>query len=391
VLVPSSLALVLLVASLVAGHVIPVALALDLVLGINVGGSLAPVIASRGSSPETRRAALANAGIKALGCAVVLPFVAAIGTSIAAVDPSPARQALDFHTLFNLGLAVALLPFLGPASRAMRRLVPDRAQDDDPGQPRFLDPSALETPAVALAAAARETLRMGDIVEDMLRRAGAAIASGDRKVVAQVERTDEVVDRLHEATKRYVTRITREALDDAEGARATEILLLVTNLEHIGDIVDKNLMEFARKKIKLQQRLPEEDARELAELNDRILTNLRLALGVFMSRDAKIARRLLDEKARLRDFEIRATERHFARLREGRAESIETSVLYLGILRELKRIHSHICAAAYPVLEAGGELRPTRLEPGREAAAPAEQDTLTSAEVPLRTPGAERV
>jgi phosphate:Na+ symporter len=112
--------------------------------------------------------------------------------------------------------------------------------------------------------------------------------------------------------------VTREALD---GARATEILLLVTNLEHIGDIVDKNLIELARKKIKLQHRFSEEGARELAELHERVMYYLRLALGVFVSRDIKVARRLLDEKARIRELELAATERHFARLREGRDES----------------------------------------------------------------------
>ena len=334
-LVPSSLALVLLVVSLVASHVVPVPLALDLVLGINVGGTLAPLIASGRGSPEARRAALANTMLKGAGCLAVLPFVQIIGASIAALDGNAARQALDFHTLFNVTLAVVALPFVRPAAWTMRWLLPDRAVDDDPGRPRYLDSSALDSPALALASAARETLRMGDIVEDMLRRAVEALSGGDRKLVAQVERTDQVVDHLHEAIKLYVTRITRQALDDAEGARATEILLLVTNLEHIGDIVDKNLMEFARKKIKLQHRFSQEGTRELTELHERIMANLRVALGVFVSRDVKVARRLLDEKAKIRELELAATERHFARLREGRAESIETSLLHLGVLRDL--------------------------------------------------------
>jgi phosphate:Na+ symporter len=384
-LVPSSLALVLLTASLVAGHVVPVRLAFDLVLGINLGGTLAPLLASRRGSPEALRVALANTGFKLVGCLVVLPFAAPLGAFVAALDGDPVRQTLDFHTLFNLALAAALLPVVGPVARAMRRLLPDRAPDDDPARPHFLDPSALDSPAVALAAASRETLRMGDVVEGMLRRAAAALSGDDRKLVAQVERTDQIVDRLHEAIKLYVTRLTREALDDAHGARATEILLLVTNLEHIGDVVDKNLMEFARKKIKLQLRLSESGARELAELHERILCNLHLALGVFISRDIKVARRLLDEKARIRELERAATERHFARLREGRAESIETSIIHLGVLRELKRIHSHICAAAYPVLEAAGELRPTRLAP--TSIGPANEAPALVADASVRSGG----
>jgi phosphate:Na+ symporter len=77
---------------------------------------------------------------------------------------------------------------------------------------------------------------------------------------------------------------------------------------------------------------------------------------VFMSGDVDAARRLLREKAELRSIELAAGERHFERLREGRPESIETSSLHLDILRDLKRIHSHICSVAYPVLETAGEL-----------------------------------
>jgi phosphate:Na+ symporter len=81
-----------------------------------------------------------------------------------------------------------------------------------------------------------------------------------------------------------------------------------------------------------------------------------------MRGDVEAARRLVREKAELRSIELAAGERHFERLREGRAESIETSSLHLDILRDLKRIHSHICSVAYPVLEDAGEL------PVREAA-----------------------
>jgi phosphate:Na+ symporter len=383
-LVPSSLALILLVMSLVAGQVVPISVALDLVLGINFGGTVAPLMASREGSPEAQRAVIVNTGLKALGCLAALPLLPAIGALVAAIDHDPVRQVVDFHTLFNLVLGFALLPFSGLAARAMARLVPDRPLANDPGRPQYLDASGLDSPSVALTSAARETLRMGDIVEIMLARSLDALLSNDRKLVAQVERMEQVVDRLHEAIKLYVTRITREALDDAQGARATEILSLVTNLEHVGDIIDKNLMEFARKKIKLQQKLSEEGAKELAELHRRIGGNLRLALGVFMSRDVQVARRLLDEKVRIRELELAAAERHFARLREGRLESIETSDLHLDILRELKRIHSHICSAAYPVLEAAGELRPTRLVTNGDAAPAAEGGQSTDG-----APGAE--
>ena len=226
----------------------------------------------------------------------------------------------------------------------------------DPARPRYLDESALETPSLALTDAARETLRMGDMVESMLRDVMTAIMTNDRSLVDHVTQMDNNVDGLDEAIKLYVTKLTRGSLDEREGQRAMEIISFAINLEHIGDIIDKNLSELATKKIKRRFQFSPEGAAELSDFHRRTLESLRIAFGVFMSGDVGEARKLLTEKAILRSVELAATERHLDRLREGRPETIETTSLHLDVLRDLKRIHSHICSVAYPVLDAAGEL-----------------------------------
>ena len=91
---------------------------------------------------------------------------------------------------------------------------------------------------------------MGDSVEAMLREVMAALMANDRKLASDVSRLDNVVDRLNEAIKLYITKLTRDSLDEREGRRAMEIVSFTINLEHIGDIVDKDLCELASKKIK---------------------------------------------------------------------------------------------------------------------------------------------
>jgi phosphate:Na+ symporter len=147
-----------------------------------------------------------------------------------------------------------------------------------------------------------------------------------------------------------------------------EIISFAINLEHMGDIIDKNLSELATKKIKRRFQFSPEGAEELSAFHKRTMDSLRIAFGVFMSGDVNEARKLLVEKAHLRNTEIAATERHLDRLREGRPETIETTSLHLDVLRDLRRIHSHICSVAYPVLDAAGEL-PARENAGRDLAA----------------------
>jgi phosphate:Na+ symporter len=260
--------------------------------------------------------------------------------------------------------------------------LPEPAKSVDQTAPLYLDETAIRTPSVALACAARETLHMGDVVETMLKEGMAALLNNDRKLAAEVARMDNTVDRLDEAIKLYVTKVTRESLDEQEGSRAMEIIAFAINLEHIGDIIDKNLLELATKKIKHKYEFSKEGAAELETFYQRILDNLKLAFGVFMNRDIRIARKLIEEKTGVRTAELQSADSHLSRLREGRPESIETSSLHLDILRDLKRIHSHICSVAYPVLEMAGELQPSRLKESESGSLRDPQDHLLQSHQP---------
>jgi phosphate:Na+ symporter len=368
----SSVAVVLLVMSLAySGFITPVA-ALALVLGANLGSAINPLIeGSHAANPATRRLPLGNLLNRLIGCVLVLPFLHPIADALQRIEPNPSRLAADFHTVFNLALAVIFILPLDALASLLTRYLPAQKKPSDPATPLYLDENVVDTPSVALVCAARETLHIGDIVETMLRRTMTALMTDDRKLVAEISRMDNAVDALDEAVKLYVTKLTRESLDDQDGHRAMEIIAFSLNLEHVGDIIDKNLMELAAKKIKRRLIFSKEGAAELAAFHQEVLDNLKLAFSVFMSGDVKIARRLITEKTELRATELAAAESHLARLREGRPESIESSSLHLDILRDLKRIHSHICSVAYPVLEAAGELQPSRLKVAEAESGPA--------------------
>ncbi len=355
--VHSSAASVLLIMSLAFAHFITPFAALALVLGANLGSAINPILeGARRDNPASYRLPLGNFVNRLVGVAVVAPFLRPITEILQAWQPDLAKMTAEFHIVFNLATAMLFIGLLDVMARLLKKLLPNRVQEADPLLPRYLDESALETPSLALADAARETLHMGDLVEAMLRKVMAAMINNDRALVDQVSRMDNNVDTLDEAIKLYLTKLTRGSLDEREGRRAMEIISFTINLEHIGDIIDKNLSELATKKIKRRFQFSPEGAEELSAFHKRTMDSLRIAFGVFMSGNVSEARKLLAEKALLRNTELAATERHLDRLREGRPETIETTSLHLDVLRDLRRIHSHICSVAYPVLEATGEL-----------------------------------
>jgi phosphate:Na+ symporter len=360
-LVHSSLSIVLLVMSLAAAGVIPAPLALALVLGANVGGAVAPLLSLSGSPPAGRRVPLGNLLMRAVIAVPLLFAVAPIADLLAYVEGHSGRMVINFHTAFNVLVAVVFLPLTALVAHACNRAMPDVPEADDLGAPKHLDPNVFDTPSEALACAMRETLHLGDRVADMLRQALIALEKSDSKVVKEVEKSDDAVDRLHEAIKLYLVKVSKAEMSDEESQRYVEILTFTTNLEHVGDIIDKNLMELAAKKIKNRSTFSAEGLQEIRTFHARVMDNMRLSFNVFATRDVALARRLLAEKASMRSAELAASESHFARLREGRPESIESSAIHLDVIRDLKRINGHLTSVAYPILEVAGELHDSRL------------------------------
>ncbi|HEY7687800.1 MAG TPA: Na/Pi cotransporter family protein [Dongiaceae bacterium] len=362
----SSLAVVLLVIAFVQHDLMSLPLAFALILGANLGSAGLPLLATARSEPEARRVPLGNLIFRLAGVAILLPLLPLVTPHVGWIEAEPWRQVANFHTGFNLALAAVFLPLIGPVAKLCARILPERPQTDSAVRPRHLDRGALESPAVAIANAARETLRMGDIIEKMLIQTLDVFRHDDRKLLHEVEELDNGLDTLNEAIKLYLTEVSRETLAAEDGRRAVDIITFTTNLEHVGDIIDKNLMELASKKIRNKLQFSTDGFQEICDMHSRLVENLKLALNVFISGDVRMARRLLEEKVAFRELERFASESHLKRLRRGTPESLETSSLHLDVIRDLKRINSHLTSVAYPILDAAGELAATRLKPAEE-------------------------
>jgi len=366
-LVHSSLGMVLLYMSFVHVGTIPLDLGFLLVLGANIGGVLAPVAMTLRDIPAGRRVPLGNLLTRCIGVFICIPLMGVIAPLIAHLDPDPARQIVNFHTAFNIALALVFLPLIGPMTRLSELILRDRPREENESLPRYLDPTAFATPPAALACVSRETMRISDIVQKMMRLTLESFRSNNPHIVQEIRDLESVVDSLYEAIKNYLARLSTQTLDKAEGRRYMQILTFSTNLEHIGDIIDKNLMDMASKKIRNQDNFSRQGFAEIAELHGHVMENMALAQNVFMTGDVKMARKLFEEKSVVREQEMIASEKHFKRLSEGVAETIATSSLHLDILRDLRRINSYVSLIAYPILEEAQELHPTRLKPARAA------------------------
>jgi phosphate:Na+ symporter len=359
----SSVAVVLLTMSFASKGVVPPDAAFALVLGANLGTAINPVLeGGAGADNAARRLPIGNLINRTVGVIAALAALPVLGPWLVTVDPDNARVVADFHTGFNLILALVFFPLLTPYASLLRRLLPVRVNTAEPGRPMYLDPAAVEVPMVALGAATREALRMADALEAMLQGLREALQRPDRRQLGELKRLDDVLDMLNTAIKAYMTALPSEAMTEDDHRRVVEILSFATNLEHAGDVVDKGLLGVIAKQLKRGLIFAPAEAESLLHIVDRLVSNLRSAAALLVTGDDRAARLLVEEKEVFRGLEAEATAAHFEHLREGRVGSVEISALNLDALRDLKRVNAHlVAAAAYPVLESKGELLPSRL------------------------------
>jgi len=308
------------------------------------------MINASGSNAAGKRVALGSLLFKLIGCVAILPFVNPVADVLDKLPVHDEELVIFFHVFYNLIRCLVMVPFAEPMARLCRRMISDDAEIDARLKPKHLDSSALDTPALALVNAARETLRIGDVAEQMVETF-SKVVHGDLREERAVRRLDDDVDVLYTAIKLYLARMPKEDLPEEDSRRWAEIIEMALNLEQAGDIIERMSADVADKALAARRAFSPEGLAELETLQEQVLNNLRLSLSVFLSHDIASAKRLRRAKHRFRILIRRFSHAHVERLHQQNVQSIETSSLHLGFLGDMKRLNSLFCAVAYTVLE----------------------------------------
>lgn len=356
----SSLAVVLLTATL-SINVVGIDVALGLVLGANLGSGLLAVLTTAKANRATRQVPMGNLLFKLMGVVIAPALIPVWLRFVQPHVPDPAALTVLFHLSFNCMVGLVFIGLTGTVGGWVEKILPLQDAGSALDRPNHLDPSALATPSLAISCAAREALHQADVVETMLRGVITVIKTNDLQLAQDLRKLDDTVDGLYSAIKYYLTKISREQLNEKESRRWTDIISFTINMEQIGDTVERVLLDIEDKKIRKGKEFSEAGMTEIAAMHARLLDNLRLGMSVFLDGNVRDAQRLLEEKVRFREMEREYASSHLERLADRTTPSLESSSLHIDLISDLKRINSHICSIAYPILDSAGALAPSRL------------------------------
>jgi phosphate:Na+ symporter len=331
---------------------------LPVVLGANLGLGLTSLLAGF-PTWEGRRLAAANLFLKCSAIAVLLALFPHVEAWVAASPGSVARQTADFHTGFNLVVMVAGVMFAGPVGRLMQRTVkPGEVPVTDAIRPvaTHLDPAALASPVFALANATRETLRLADGVKSMLEGAWRALNERNAALATEVQRHDDRIDELNTAIKLYLSQIPDDALTPRDSQLQFGLLNFSSQLESIGDIIDKSMCSAVIKHAPDSVALRPEDRADLQTLYEKVLRRMDGAISVLATRDRKLAEQFLQEGDELKNWCIDAQKRHYQRLVPGDPQAIESSAHFLDLVNTLRRISGQLNTIGHTFVLPKGKL-----------------------------------
>ncbi|RMF40732.1 MAG: Na/Pi cotransporter family protein [Alphaproteobacteria bacterium] len=371
----SSLAAVLMIVTFVSGGLLTVNAGAALVLGANMGGGIVPLILTLSMPAAARRVVIANLVFRGGLSLVALVAMLLWTPDLSPLAPAAHRQVINLHLLFNLGVLLLGLPIAPVLARLARMLLPDRRAPVR-AENGTLEPAALEVPGRALACARREVLRMSETILAMLVPALTLYRKWDDAVAREILDAEDEVDRMHFGTKLYLAKLQERSLGADHSRQAMDLAAIANNLEDAGDQISTHMFDMARRMHGEGLVFSNEGWRDLSDFHDRVVSNAQLALDVLSSGDPDLARQLLEEKDHIRNLERELQERHLRRLRDGLAESIETSNLHQETLRALKLINTSLCSVAYPIAEETGLLLSSRLS--RREGAATEDETATN-------------
>jgi len=315
------------------------------VIGTNLGVGLTSMVAAW-STVDGRRMGIANLLIK-LFVAVVLLTVPGLLDAVFHVFPgSMERQTAMFHTDYNLLVALVALPLLAPIWKMIKVMIPDETADHFAPGASYLDDKALETPSLALARASRECMRMAEHVRFMLEQFRCAYSGRDAILARRVQKEDDNIDAINLSLKDYLIRLGDD-LPPGEVQWQFALHGISSELEAIGDVLDKHLCDLLIKQVQEGVAIRGRDEEMLDEAFNRILIHFERGIGLLTTRDPKGARDFLFEKEKLNDWLRAIQTEHYTHLSSANRGELASSASFLDMVNGIRRINGHISTIGY--------------------------------------------
>ncbi len=359
-LIQSSSSVTAILVTMVGTGTLPLDCALFIVLGSNIGSCVTALLASFGASTNAKRVAVIHLTYNVIGTVIftilIWPLTDGFVWLLQTCFPQPQFQVAMFHFFFNFITTLLLLPFIKPIVKFASFVIKDkRGGSEDEPHMYYVDDRFLQTPAIAVAQVKREVDHMGDMAKTNLKRAMAAVLTGDISEMEQVKKDEERINYINKGVAKYLIKLSSKSLTRSDEKLVGSLFHVVSDIERIADHAE-NFMEDADEMIKTDCSFTQVARDEIEDMYDKVMTMFDEALIIF---ENNAVDKLNDFSAR--EEEIDMTKRllgynHIARLNAGGC-SVESGTHFYSIISALERIADHLTNIAFSIKSPSGSQR----------------------------------
>ena len=352
-LIQSSSATTGLVITLAAQGFISLDAGIALIFGANVGTCITAILASIGKPREAVRAAVVHVLFNIAGVAIWFAFIPQLADVVSWISPSSPelagtarlaaetpRQIANAHTVFNVANTLLLIWFTTPLAWLVMRMVPERAETEvEVAQPKYLDPILLQTPALAMDIVRMEMGRLGAAALHMMRGALDTIIHGSGDELDALEELDNNVDALYGAVVTYLGRLSQENLSDRQSEQLHDYLAAANYIESIGDMIETNLVDAGRSRLRANLKISPTTEAVLSALNKEVTKATERAIRAIVSNDKESAREVEEKKREINRLGAEAEVHLSRRLSADEPNRLAMYRLESEIMEYLKRMY----------------------------------------------------
>lgn len=328
---------------------IPMAAAVPIVMGQNIGTCITAMLSSVGTNKNARRTALVHLLFNAIGTGIWLTIFCVVQAvfDLPILKESANQVSIAIcHSAFNVLCTALLLPMSGLLEKMAYILIPD-TQDEDSIE--VLDERLMATPAIAIEQCHRVVCKMAGIACQSLKESLILAGQYDEKLAEKIRADEDKVDRYEDMLGEYLVKLSNHTLNNEDRAETAELLHLIGDFERISDHA-VNIVESVEEMRDKKIRFSTSAAKELTVMGSAVYEILDLALAAFETNDARKAELVepLEEVVDTLKEELRM--RHIQRLQQGVC-TIELGFVLSDMLTNLERVADHCSNIAGRVLE----------------------------------------
>lgn len=343
ILLQSSSAAVGVLQATASTGVVTFAMAAPITIGCNLGKCVTVLLASIGVNKDAKRAVTIDVTMCVLGSAL---FLAAIYLYQAVIgfdfweDTVNRGGVANFHTLFNVVVAIVFLPFVNGLIAISKKVVKDKGGFTRMDQElAMLDSRFFDTPNVALEQCRKVINIMCDTGKESFNVACGLVDKYDDQKRKVVDDNEAFLDKTETVLGEYIVHITEHGLSARQNLFATELLHTVGDMERIGDHID-NIAEGAEMVHNDGIRYSDESMQEFEYLKGAINEILDCTARAYETEDVTMALHVEALEDVIDDMVIVMKNNHAARLKEGLC-TVERGVSFIEMLTDIERISDH--------------------------------------------------